>query len=67
MITQQNVEGARDLAQMSTDISKACSVIGNKPFRKNYQLGGKKYTIFHGEKDVIEHIQVKEGDGKLGC
>ena len=65
MITQQNAEGAGDLGQMSTDISKACSVIGNKPFRKNYHLGGKKYAIFYGEKDVIKHIQIKEWDGKV--
>ena len=24
----------------------------------------KKYAIFHGERDVIDHIQIKEWDGK---
>ena len=41
-----------NLSQTSTDISEACSGMGNKPFRKNCHLGGKKYAIFHGEKDV---------------
>ena len=65
MMTQQNSEGARELSQPCTDISTPCSVIGNKPLRKNYHLGGKKYAIFHRERDVIDHIQIKEWDGKV--
>ena len=65
MMTQQNSEGAGELSQPCTDISTSCSVIGNKPFRKNYHLGGKKYAIFHRERDVIDHIQIKEWDGKV--
>ena len=40
LISQQNAEGAVDFSQTSTDISKARSVMGNKPFRKIYHLGG---------------------------
>ena len=65
LMTPQNSEGAGELNQPCADISTACSVVGNKPFRKNYHLGGKKYAIFHGERDVIDHIQIKEWDGKV--
>ena len=65
LMTPQNLEGAGELGQPCTDISTSCSAIGNKPFRKNYHLGGKKYAIFHGERDVIDHIQIKEWDGKV--
>ena len=65
LMTPQNSEGAGEHSQACTDISTACSVIVNKPFRKNYHLGGKKYAIFHGERDVIDHIQIKEWDGKV--
>ena len=65
LMTQQNSEGAVELSQPCTGISKTSSGVGNKPFRKNYHLGGKKYAIFHWERDVIEHIQIKEWDGKV--
>ena len=65
LMTPQNSEGAGGHSQACTDISTACSVIANKPFRKNYHLGGKKCAIFHGERDVIDHIQIKEWDGKV--
>ena len=65
LMTPQNPEGAGEVSQPCTDISKTGSVIGSKPFRKNYHLEGKKYAIFHGETDLIDHIQIKEWDGKV--
>ena len=64
LMTPQNLEGG-EVDHPCTDISASCSAIGNKPYRKNYHLGGKKYAIFHGERDVIDHIQIKEWDGKV--
>ena len=65
LMPQQNSDASGEHNQTSTDISTTCSVVANKPYRKNYHLGGKKYAIFYGERDLIDHIQIKEWDGKV--
>ena len=34
-------------------------------FQKKLSFRGQKYAIFHGERDFIDHIQIKEWDGKV--
>ena len=65
LMPQQNSDASGEHNQTSTDISTTCSVVANKPYRKNYHIGGKKYAIFYGERDLIDHIQIKEWDGKV--
>ena len=61
LMTQQNPEVAGDLSQACTDISKSCSVIGNKPYRKNFHLGGKKYAIFQGKGMLFNTFRSRNG------
>ena len=34
-------------------------------FQKKLSFRGQKYAIFHRERDVIDHIQIKQWDGKV--